>query len=155
FCIFTIGRAVTASISGLSIRNGDGDFVGIGGAGGVTNTGIQLTLNNVIVSGNIESGIENDSNCRLIIQNSTIMNNSTVTRNAGGGILNEGDLELRNTAVTLNASTEFGGGIFNSGGRVQTQGTVKITSNFAGKHGGGIYNESSIPNGAVGNLILS
>jgi hypothetical protein len=99
----------------------------------------------------------------LTLENLTIRNGSAFD---GGGIFNQGTLNLRNVNVILNVAANQGGGIFNAGtmnvtgsaiaqnvtgsrgGGVNNTGTASylnttISSNLAVSRGGGIFNENA------------
>lgn len=60
-----------------------------------------------------------------------------------------GHLILDGSAISSNATTSVGGGIYVTGGTVTLQGGATITGNSAGIDGGGIYVESGSLVGAV------
>jgi hypothetical protein len=124
--IFTVATGVTATISGLTISNGNGtDGSGIYNAG-------TLALVNCTVSGNINSDSGNSF---------------------GGGIYNQGTLNLADSSVSGNlviapyGSGSYGGGIYNAGPLTISDSTVSgnrvNNSGGLGNYGGGIYNLSS------------
>ena len=132
--IFQIGSGKTVTISGLTIRNGQGNFGGgifngdtatltiinstlsgnTGGfGGGIFNSG-TLTIVSSTVSGNTASegaGIYNAGATTSTITNSTFSGN---TAGGGGASLNLGTLQITNSTLSDN-SADFAGGIFNLG----------------------------------------
>ena len=109
--ICNIGN-VTASISGITIRNGRS--FGLGG------------------------GIYNEA--ALTIANCTITNNH-VTNDSGGGIFNRGSLTIDNSIISMNsagAANLGGGGIFNRGQLTVTNSTIR--GNTTPGSGGGVRN---------------
>src|SRR5437762_12006211 len=133
--VFQTATGETVSISGLTIRNGQG---GEGGAivnadtvtltiinstlsgntagfgGGVFNSG-TLTIINSTVSGNTASegaGIYNSGANTLTITNSTFSGNAAP--GAGGAIFNLATLMIANSTLSDNSSG-LGGGVFNLG----------------------------------------
>ncbi|HEV3203020.1 MAG TPA: right-handed parallel beta-helix repeat-containing protein, partial [Gemmataceae bacterium] len=133
--IFTVATGVTASITGLTITNGNG----IGG--GVWSNGI-LTVTNSSISGNYGNpgGIANGGT--LTVSNSTISGNHTNDIfPGGGGILNYGQLTVSNSTISgntaLSGSSTSGGGIYQdfAGTLIITNSTI---SNNTARNGGGI-----------------
>lgn len=122
--IFSVPSGVTASISGLTIENGqagvliaNGETAGSGG--GILNAG------------------------RLTLSNDTFSGNSTGQIGVGGAIANAGgSLTLHNDLFTGN-SAEFGGGIDNLQGTA-TLADVTFQDNSASYDGGGIANSGTM-----------
>ena len=143
---------VTATISGLTIQNGNGngDEVLGGTGGGIRNSG-TLTLTNSTVSGNsstdIGGGIYNVSGKSLTITNCTISGNSA--QFTGGGIFNEanGNVSISNTTITGNTAGTpdygGGGGIYNKYLGTLTVSSSTISNNSATAVAGGISNEGT------------
>ena len=128
---FTVSSGVTATISGLTIEDGNAAIAGSGHAtgGGIFNSG-TLTLANDAVSENnsnvqygIAGGIYNSGT--LTIYDSTIDKNSASGR-YGGGIYNDttGTLSVVNSTITGNEAYFDGGGIDNQGKLNLTNSTV-------------------------------
>src|SRR5262249_4551917 len=95
----------------------------------VVNSGITATLEKLIVTNSLASGIQNSG--ILTVQYSMIYNNdkpdSTDHSSAsdGGGIYNTGTLVVANTAIYGNyADGRGGGGIFNTGSLTVTNSTI-------------------------------
>ncbi len=61
---------------------------------------------------------------------------------SGGGINNEGDLNISNSKLAGNSVSSFGGAIYNSGTLIITDSTV--SNNTSGYFGGGILNGASL-----------
>jgi hypothetical protein len=104
----------TASISGLTISNGNLTVVGLGGAG-ISNLG-TLTLNGVTVTGN-----------HMTITSADPAGSGPAP--AGGGILNAGDLTLRRSTVSGNAVTATQTGAGNAdaaGGGIENVKTLTV-----------------------------
>jgi len=104
----------THTINNVTIQNGLGDGGNGGGIRVANNT--SLTLNNVMVTGNIATGV-------------------------GGGVLNSGTLNVNDSMITLNNAAGVageGGGIGNGGTATISESTVSF--NFAGSLGGGLNN---------------
>ena len=140
--IFTVGSGVTATISGLTITNGNANGIGIENfGGGILNNGTQLDISACVITGNVsgEGG-------GLDAQSGTVtVTNSTVSSNSASGVSGEGGGIFTNSGVTLNItgstisgnSGDYGAGIFNVGPSTLTNSTV--SGNTADFFGGGIY----------------
>jgi hypothetical protein len=128
--IVTVDAGQTASLSGLTIANGN--------ATGIANEGGTLTVSGCTISGNSGNnggGIANDHGT-LTISGCTISGNTV--SNVGGGILNIGTLTVSTSTLSRNG---VGG---NAGGGIENFGTLTLTNctvadNFAAV-GGGIFN---------------
>jgi Bacterial Ig-like domain (group 3) len=155
FSVLMVEPGVTATVSGLTIANGNVSSYGYGGGicdfgtltltgctvsgnsakrgGGIANFG-TLTLTDSTVSGNSATnggGIADYST--LTLTDSTISGNSA---SYGGGIDNfYGTATLTNVTVTANRSVVVGGGIDTKGGSVTLDNTI-VDGNFQGASGG-------------------
>jgi hypothetical protein len=136
-------------ISGLTVTDGRA-----GGGGGILNTD-QLTMTDVIVSGNSADdggGVLNTGSIgSLTMTNTTVSGNGGAT---GGGLCNGvayngnlggGNLSLTNCTIsgnTVASSGNFsGGGLFNASGAETTMTNRTVTGNNApANHGDGLYN---------------
>lgn len=166
--IFRVHGLRTASISGMTIRNGYAAPLTTPGSirlgGGIYNQG-TLTLTGVVIRDNAAveegGGLCNDGS--LTITGSTIYRNKAddgagirtnkslalvdsivsenVANNIGGGILNNIDLTVRGSAISGNTA-RIAGGIYNSKNLIIVNST--ISSNSATFDGGGIYNDGSV-----------
>jgi hypothetical protein len=164
--VFHASRWVTATISGLTIANGD---AGVDhGGGGIQNDHATLLVDNCTVSGNHAAwggGVHNDgsnSSASLTVTNSTISGNSA---GSAGGIFNDGGdggatLTISNGTVSGNSAAFYGGGIFNEGHFGSA--TVMLTNstfsgNSAGLAGNSIGNDANPGNATlvIGNTILN
>ncbi|MBS1795268.1 MAG: CSLREA domain-containing protein [Acidobacteria bacterium] len=159
--VFLIGSGQTVTLSGLRIAGGK--TTNDDGAG-VKNNGGNLTLANVVVTGNTAAatgfslarggGVANASlGGTVTIINSTVSGNSVTGgsgNNAfGGGVFNQsGTLNgnfnvvvITNSLIAGNSSTNSGGGIDNEGSLTITNSTVSGNQNTApdGLNGGGMY----------------
>ena len=140
--VFQIGSGKIVTISGLTIRNGQGNFGGgilngdsatltiinstlsgnTGGNGGGSFNSGTLSVINSTVSGNMASegaGIYNSGAGALTITNSTFSSN---TAGGGGVSLNLGTLQIANSTLSDN-SAAFAGGFFNLG-TLQIENTI-------------------------------
>ena len=137
--VFHVYSGRTATISGVTIRNGYRSGVGLDGVGGgILNQG-SLTLENAIVtlhaSSNGGGGIY--SSGTLTLRSTTLSHNGTST--GGGGVYNRGGpLNIINSTIDHNAA-DSGGGIFNfDSDLVVINSTISLNSVTG--DGGGIYN---------------
>ena len=143
--VFSIGSGVTATISGVTIKNGSAPF-----GGGISNEG-TLTISDSALSGNRATGegggIFNGSG--LTVNNSTLSGNSAFD---GGGISNLGGVTVTNCTLSGNSAAQFGGGISS----LATSGSVDVTnSTLSGNSasvGGGLFSGGLL---AVTNGTLS
>lgn len=126
--VFRINEYVTATLTHLTIRNGNdnGEYPG----GGIYNSG-TLMLDNSTVSDNTDFGIYND---RGTVSLTSVM----VSGNTGTGIYNYGSLTLTNSKIANN--TGYAGGIYSAGSSLTL--THSVVSNNTAMVGGGINNES-------------
>jgi HYR domain-containing protein len=136
--VFDINNGITVSIAGLTIS--DGQISGNGG--GILNNG-NLTLTNVVLSGN-SSGLGGGAifnNDTLMITDCTLSGNSANNNNAsGGGILSNGPLTITNSTLSGNSAVR-GGGIYNNNGKSSmTIINSTLSGNSAINTGGGINN---------------
>jgi hypothetical protein len=132
--IITVDAGQTASVSGLTVANGNNL---IGNGGGIANFGV-LTVSGCTLSGNSAEtggGILNDGT--LTVSASAISGNSAAG-NVGGGIFNNGTLTVSASAISGNSAGD-GGGIYNFGGPVTIQQNSTLSGNTAAS-GGGILN---------------
>jgi hypothetical protein len=156
--VFQIGlgqTGETVTISGLTIRNAQGNF---GGGIFITNAA-TATIINCIVSGSsagFGGGIFNDA-ALLTIANTTIKGNIA---SEGGGTYNNGTLTITNSTFSGNSAQSVGGAMFNDKGTMQiTNSTMSNNSAFSG---GGILNlgpleiaNTILKTGASGDNILN
>ena len=135
FNVFTVNSGVTASISGLTISNGN-----TSDGGGVHNAG-NLTLTNDTLSGNSASdvggGVFNDGTATLT--NDTLSGNSA--SDVVVGVFNDGTATLTNDTLSGNSAQDYGGGVFNDGTATLTNDT--LSGNSAQDYGGGVYNDGT------------
>ena len=95
-----VNSGVTASISGLTIENGQKLYQhGNVNGGGIDNSG-TLTLSNVAITGNSTNGSQGGggiyNNGSLTMSNSTVSNNAGYDGYSGAGIRNSGQMTLTN-----------------------------------------------------------
>ncbi len=114
--VFDVDSGVTATVSGLTVANGEA-----ASGGGIYNNGNgTLTITNCSITGN----------------QSTIVDGN----GGGGGIINYGTLNLSSTTVTDNSAFISGGGVYNKGSATLTDCTV---SGNSADSGGGLANGGS------------
>jgi CSLREA domain-containing protein len=137
----------TVDISGMTIRNGSGEYPP--GGGGIFNAG-TLTLTNCTISDNIQDGNGIHSVGTLILTNCTVSGNVAPM---GGGIYNEsGTLTVIDSTISGNIAFD-GGGIYNDSGGTLTLDNSTISGNRATPYsGGGIENSGTL---TVANSTIS
>ncbi len=133
--VFEVTKTVTSvTLSGLTIRNGVANGVGLAGeGGGILNHG-TLTVSGSTLSSNSAGqggGILNDAT--LTVTNSTLSGNSG---SGGGGIHNDGTLTFNGSILSGNVAS-FGGGILNYGPLTVSGSTL---SGNSASYGGAIGN---------------
>ena len=165
--VFEIGQRVTAMISGLSINGGLASENG----GGVWNQG-NLTLANYAVANDTAAlnggGIENDGamtvgDCllsddtaggsdggginnlgELNLTGSQIEDSEADGVNGyGGGLDNQGVLDMQKSTISGDSVRGFGGGLSNSA-TATVSGSIIANSSTDDGYGGGIFNDGSL-----------
>ena len=139
---FFINDAADVEISGMTL------FGGAGSSRGITNSAIRLTIDDIIISGHTERGIQNSfAGASMTINNSIIeLNNSVLS---GAGIINSSSatMTINDSIIRQNTSTAVGGGggIFNNATASLTinNSTIENNVSFTSVGGGGIINDSS------------
>jgi predicted outer membrane repeat protein len=129
--VFAVDPDKTATISSLTIRNGQ---VGIGNVG-------TLTVSNCAISGNSSGGLSNVANGQTSTNATLTIANSIISDNSGPGIFNEAFMASATVTILTSTFTGNGGGIYTSGFEGGTNVTVNnstISDNSADL-GGGIY----------------
>lgn len=158
--VLTVAKGVSATVNGLDITGGTGNYDVNGYApitfgGGVDNAG-NLTLTNVSVVKNTAGdggGVFNDIGAKLSLggASGTSIDWNTATGYGGGGIYNyRGSVSSTNATVSHNTATATvygGGGVFNQDGTVwlgsRWTGGTSVNWNTA-PDGGGIKNYGTI-----------
>lgn len=105
----------------------------------------SLNLENLTVSNGLTDfggGIRNDGTLNLI--NSTISGNSANDKVGGGILNNSGTLTLINSTLSSNSAVGEGGGIFNTSGGTVSLTNSTVSGNSAGTTGGGIFNDGTV-----------
>jgi uncharacterized delta-60 repeat protein len=151
--VFFINNGVTATLDGITIKNGGANG---GAAGGGINNGGTLTVTNSTISNNgayYGGGIYNGGT--LTFSNSTISGNSSSF--SGGGIENGGILSVSNSIISGNHASTFpagssGGGIYNRGSLTVSNSNISGNTSAHGS-GGGLANEGG--NATINNSTVS
>ena len=148
--LFHVMSNVSASIDGMTLRNGAVTTTSpADGGGAILNLGmlavanVMITNNSVQGTGASGGGIHNEMG-RLTITNSSINNNASVR--AGGGVeTNVGTVMLRNVVFNGNSTASTPG----NGGALHVTGAGNVTAingvvinNTASAEGGGFWNGS-------------
>jgi len=164
FTVFTIlDSSVTASLSGLTIANGNSNPANLSNAspgGGILNEG-TLTVSNSNFSNNSAAfGRGSSSNSggaifnggTLTVSNSIFSNNYSNGGN-GGGIYNAtlGEVMVSNSTFSNN-SAAYGGGIWSNGTLTVSNSTFSNNAALLGGQAGAIYNSGTL---TVGNSAFS
>jgi filamentous hemagglutinin family protein len=149
----TVNVNNTSNVNGNSSARGGGIYNNEFGTTNISNSNVDSN-----VATQVGGGIYNLTNRPLTITNSNIRNNGrnssgTIVTEFGGGILNDGTLNISGSTITGNAVTVAGGGIFNqSSGTMTINNNSNISSNNA-VFGGGIYNNSNNNNTITGGTL--
>ena len=163
--VFHVSGGVGATIAGLTITNGDGEFDFLhGGGGGIYNDHATLVIDRCTVSGNYDpyvgGAVYNDGfngSATLTVTNSTFSNNhAAAPYGAGnaGGIYNDGSYGSATLTVTnstfsgnfANLAGPSGGGAIYNNGYSGNATLIVNNSTFSGNsalYGGAIYNGSA------------
>jgi hypothetical protein len=147
--ISSTGISTSTYLDGFIITAGH--MAGIGYGGGISNIGSNLTLANIIFSGNwayFGGGMSNKENSNPTLTNVTFSGNCS---SWGGGMYNANSNPTL-TDVTFSGNYgEWGGGMYN-GSSNPSLNKVTLSGN-SGSYGGGIFNAQSRPN--LTNVIFS
>ncbi|GLS27691.1 choice-of-anchor Q domain-containing protein [Marinibactrum halimedae] len=114
-----------------------------GYGGGISNANIgSLTITESTISNNhakVGGGIENNGN--LSVSNSAVVRNNSL--DWAGGIFNRSRLDLFTSTIADNTSTTGAGGIHNKNSGELSISNTTISGNSATGQGGGIYSENT------------
>ncbi len=140
------GTNGTTTILGLGRDNLTIDAQGVGRVLQV-NSGVTATIDSLTFTGGIVSGDGGGiSNLGTLNLNDSNVTGNQSTQSGGGGIYNNGTLNLSNSQVNSNTSgigsAGDGGGIFNNG--TMTLINSNVSGNLAPDSGGGIVNNGSL-----------
>ncbi len=136
------GGKLTINNSVIRDNLPDGTVCG-GGIYNAPNSTLLMFNSDIINNSSVSdgAGIYNDTNVTANISNSSIIGNSTGNNNGGGIYQTSGTLNIDGSTISHNKIYGFGGGIYNIGGAVTiTNSTFSGNSSDAG--GGGINNLS-------------
>src|SRR3990170_1347931 len=143
----------TATISGVTIRNGRTPDSS-GGGGGIQNFGM-LTVTDSIITENRAAvtggGILNYGTLTL---NGTTVSSNTAEGFHAGGIYNVGTLALTSSTVFTNSANFDAGGIYNDTSALSLTNST-VTLNIAVGNGGGIFNFNGSTDPALGSVVLT
>jgi predicted outer membrane repeat protein len=131
--ILTVDAGQTASLSGLTIANGDAAF-----GAGIVNDG-TLVVSDCILSGNSATeggGIFNGGT--MTVSKCTLSHNSSTLQ--GGGIANGGMLTVSGSTLSSNSTNGGGGGIVNDNGAAALTVSGCTLSDNTAHSGGGVNN---------------
>jgi len=142
--------------STLTVNNStiSGNKASVNGGGIFTGNrfgGSKATIFNSTISGNTATNGGGIYNGRYSNGNTTTISNSTISGNfataanyGGGGIRNQGTLNLLNSTISSNAAPGYGGGISNGNGILNIANT--IIANSTGSTGGSDFSGPGIVN---------
>jgi len=143
-------------VSGLSLRNGRSD---LGGAVNNETATVYLTIINSEIANSTATtagggGIYNQGLLNLI--NVVIRENTASASNGyGGGIYNLGEADLNNTTITNNTAVSGGGGIRNTNLMTITNSLIGLNNRSNAGEGGGIANLGTGSRVTLINSIIS
>jgi hypothetical protein len=175
FRIFSVAVGGELNLEGITVQRGGGLIVnspailnvGVtslqesivtdshGDFGTINNFGTFRVIRSIIADnsgGHDAGGIVNQPGGNLLVENSTIARNHS---QGAGGILNDGSLVVKNSAIIFN-STDLG----NPGGGIQNRGTAEIVNTTIAKNeagvfgGGGVFNGVGIFTGLPGHVSI-
>jgi hypothetical protein len=151
------GTDADAILDGFTISGGYADSPVYFGAGMYTNSGSPTVRNVIFTDNTAEYGgggmYEQDSESvvtNVVFQNNTAFNASG---GSGGGMLNSGG-KLQLTNVTFSTNSAYNGGGMHNAGSSPALAYVTFSSNSASNSGAGMYNENS-SNPIVNNATFS
>ncbi len=144
-----VASDASASLTNVGFYGNSCETIGCGG-GAIWNWG-SITLNDSILDGNSAGyeggGLFNEdysSGTAYAVLNNVLIKSNTA--DTGGGIFNNGNLQVTNSLIYYNAATvsegSVGGGLYTRGIRTTTLENVTITNNRANSSGGGIFHLS-------------
>ena len=139
--VFVVNAGVTATIAGLTVR--DGSFAGMGA--GILIDGGTLTLNNSQImdnssyyGGGVFNGGELTVNDSIFDGNSVTRPDTSILNGAGGAIFNLGNLTINRSVFSANSAVIRGGAIYNDSlGRMNVNHS-SFSGNSVNSVGGGI-----------------
>ena len=173
--VFQMAAGAEVSLNDLTVADG----VGAPQGGGILNYGV-LNLENVIVINNTESstgpadfqlgggGIYNGDGATLNMNNSAVMNNSTIAQPGGGiyGFFNS-NMNITNSTVSGNVAGDVAGGIRSLGNLTVENSTISGNVSSAWHGGAGFLTDGTVtilnstivgnsaPDGTAGGLMVA
>ncbi len=182
--IFTNNTAAVTIIRGIRFTAGNGaSATATGRAGAVYNNGGNLTLDQVIITGNTAangggtnnagSGVltindsilsnntttgsggamQNFSGSTLNVNNTTIMGNTSNGTTGGGAAQLNGTAYITNSTIANNTAPSAGG--FQSNGTLLVITNSTISGNTSTNNGGGLHRATTNVNGYIRNSIIA
>ncbi len=142
-------NAATADGGGVSMEN-------------TVNTNWKLTLNNTTVinnhAGDAGGGIEEDGTGQVVINSSTIADNTCLNQGAGVWLDAIGNgtsvLNVTKSVISGNSAGQLGGGIGQAGSSTVTISNSTLAHNFATGFGGGFADENNLGTLVVQNSLF-
>lgn len=139
----------TITFAGATFTDGTPDTITLGGTelsitGNTTIVGAGANL--LTISGNNASRVLNIANGTVAVLNGLTIANGT-TNSSGGGVLNAGNLTIRNSVIrnnSANGSSSDGGGLYNLNTGTLSLESSTVRNNTAGDDGGGIRNDRTL-----------
>ncbi len=136
--IFEVQSGVTAVVNDVAIQHGAAT-----GGGGVSHSGVRLTLNRCRIASNFNDGstgsagggIRNLPGAQVELYDSEVVGN--ISDGASGGISNQGFAVVERSTISGNQATTGAGGVAVDGALTLRNST--ISGNSAGTHGGGVH----------------
>jgi CSLREA domain-containing protein len=146
---FIVNYQAVIAINRLSITNGNAGASSDGGA--LHNSGLT-TMTGVIVrnnhAGNVGGGLANVNPGSLVVIDSAVFDNlvdGSYPMGSCGGIFNNFSVTIRNSTITRNTASQYGGGICNSDAASSLSLTnVTIAFNVSTFGGGGVVNGEGV-----------
>jgi hypothetical protein len=138
--VFAVAPGVTASLSGLLVEDGGGNYDG----GGIENSGI-LTLSDSTVQGNsggVGGGLSNLDGATLAVSDSTFISNDA--SDVGGALFNDSGSTATVTASTLSYNEADAGGAIDNEGTMTISDSTLSNDAASGDNGGAILNYGTL-----------
>ena len=102
--VLTVDPGVTAGLTNLIVRNGNGE-----NGGGIANQGMLTLFNSQVMTNTASNGGGIDNQGTLALSNSQVTYNNA---SQGGGIANQGTLLINQSSILDNVAQFSGGGIY-------------------------------------------
>ncbi|MCP5443792.1 MAG: DUF4347 domain-containing protein [Chromatiaceae bacterium] len=139
--VFEVSNSSAATISGLTIRDGnagskDGGGIQVGAGASLSLTDVRVTSNYAQKGGGIWSGGV------LTMDRVTVDQNLSFSHAAGVLVKDSGSATLSNTTLSQNLAGGKGGGLYVEGTALLTNTTVAYNTDLNSSGGDGIHNQS-------------